>query len=139
MLGVEDTHTSYMPDYGGPSEVSFVSYAKNMIDGINYRYGNFKNHRLFNSNIFSLQFFESLVVFNVHRQLSKVESQWVENDGECMPAEYFVNSRKKSAKIVHAILKKNKYAFDIVLMMYKIINPLLMRIKNIKLKKYFKY
>jgi hypothetical protein len=139
MLVVEDTHTSYMRDYGGSSKVSFVSYAKNIIDGINYRYAQFKKHKHCNFNIFSLQFFESFVVFHVHRKLSQVESQWIENDGECMPTEYFVDSRSKSAQYVYDFLKKNKYVYNIALIIYKTTMPLMIRSKNIKLKKYFKY
>jgi cephalosporin hydroxylase len=137
---VEDTHTSYMPDYGGASNASFISYAKNMIDGLNYRYEHFKNKKTNNKSIFSMQFFESFVVFNVNRKLSSIESIWIENDGETMPPEYFVNSQSKVSKTFSTVLKKNKHIKTIALMVYRTFMPLIIRVKNsIKLKKFFKY
>ena len=140
MLVVEDTHTSYMVDYGGASNVSFISYAKNMIDGINYRYEHFKNKKIHNKNVFSMQFFESFVVFNINKKLSSIESIWIENNGETMPSEYFINSQSEASIMIYKVLKKNKYIKDIALTVYKIFMPLLIRVKNnIKLKKFFKY
>jgi len=140
MLVVEDTHTSYMSDYGGISNTSFISYAKNMIDGINYRYEHFKYKKTHNKNVFSLQFFESFVVFNINTKLSSIESMWIENNGESMPSEYFIKSQNKISKIVYKMLKKNKQIKAIVLIMYKIFMPLKTRVKNnLKLRKYFKY
>jgi len=140
MLVVEDTHTSYMVDYGGASNVSFISYAKNMIDGINYRYEHFKNKKIHNKNVFSMQFFESFVVFNINKKLSSIESIWIENNGETMPSEYFINSQSEASIMISKVLKKNKYIKDIALTVYKIFMPLLIRVKNnIKLKKFFKY
>ena len=140
MLVVEDTHTSYMSDYGGISNTSFISYAKNMIDGINYRYEHFKNEKTHNKNVFSLQFFESFVVFNVNRKLSSIDSMWIESNGESMPSEYFIKSQNKISKIVYKMLKKNKQIKAIALMMYKIFMPLITRVKNnFKLRKYFRY
>ena len=140
MLVVEDTHTSYMSEYGGISNMSFISYAKNMIDGINYRYEHFKNKKRHNKNVFSLQFFESFVIFNINSKLSSIESTWIENNGESMPSEYFIKSQNKISKTVYKMLTKNKQIKAIALMMYKIFMPLKTRVKNnLKLRKYFKY
>ena len=140
MLVVEDTHTSYMYDFGGISNTSFVSYAKNFIDGINYRYEHFKNNKRHNSNVFSLQFFESFVVFHVNKRLSTVESMWIENNGKVMPPKYFINIQTKTYKTISKILNKNKQIKAVALMMYKTFGPLVIRMKNnFKLKKHFKY
>ena len=140
MLVVEDTHTSYMPDYGGASNASFISYAKNMIDGINFRYEHFKNKKIHNKSVFSMQFFESFVVFNVNRKLSSIESTWIENNGETMPPEYFINTQSRISRITSKVLKKNKLIKAIALMIFKIFIPLIIRVKNnLKLKKFFKY
>ena len=140
MLVVEDTHTSYMPDYGGASNASFISYAKNMIDGINFRYEHFKNKKIHNKSVFSMQFFESFVVFNVNRKLSSIESTWIENNGETMPPEYFINTQSRISRIISKVLKKNKLIKTIALMIFKIFIPLIIRVKNnFKLKKFFKY
>jgi hypothetical protein len=60
MLIVEDTHSSYMPEFGGPSPVSFIAYAKNIVDGINYRFSRFADDRPSERVVWSLQFFESV-------------------------------------------------------------------------------
>jgi len=78
---IEDTHSSYMTDFGGPSSKSFVSYAKNIVDGVNYRSGKLqKNHH--HKEIFYVSFFESIVAFHIDRTQSHEKSQPVENQGK---------------------------------------------------------
>jgi hypothetical protein len=80
MLIVEDTHSSYMPEFGGPSPVSFIAYAKNIVDGINYRFSRFADDRPSERVVWSLQFFESVVAFVVDRSLAGVHSAPSSND-----------------------------------------------------------
>lgn len=82
LLVLEDTHTSYMKDFGGPSGVSLISYAKNIIDGINYRFGEFAEAKECERQIFSVEFFESIVAFKIDRSLSEVKSEPISNGGE---------------------------------------------------------
>lgn len=86
LLVVEDTHTSYIPEFGGPSPVSFVSYAKNIVDGINYRFGRFSSMRKSEPAIYSAQFFESFVAFEVDRNLCGIKSKPVINSGKTFDA-----------------------------------------------------
>ncbi|MGC5197948.1 class I SAM-dependent methyltransferase [Aphanothece microscopica] len=80
MLVVEDTHSSYMAEFGGPSPVSFISYAKSIVDGINYRYSQFVTDRPSERAVWSLQFFESIVAFIVNRSLAHVSSAPTSNN-----------------------------------------------------------
>ncbi len=84
LLVVEDTHTSYMQEFGAPSNQSFISYSKNIVDGINYRFGLFNTNKPSEKNIHSVSFFESFVVFNIDRKLTSIESTPVSNEGESL-------------------------------------------------------
>lgn len=87
LLVVEDTHTSYMPEFGGPSPVSFVNYAKNIADGVNYRFGRLASKHKSESAIYSVQFFESFVAFEIDRQLCGITSEPVINAGKTFDVE----------------------------------------------------
>jgi len=93
---VEDTHTSYMPMFGGPSKISFMNYAKNIVDGINYRFSDFANTKKNERNIFSVRFFESLVAFDIRRQHCGVPSEPIDNGREAMGATDFRYSGDKN-------------------------------------------
>ena len=81
LLVVEDTHTSYSKEFGGPSSLSFISYAKNIIDGINFRFVDLRPSQAENA-VFSIQFFEFIVVFEVDRKLCAIRSEWANNRGK---------------------------------------------------------
>jgi hypothetical protein len=73
LIVVEDTHTSYQADFGGPSGQSFVSWAKNVADGINHRFSDFPD-RPREQAIFSVAFYESIVAFEIDRPLAHAAS-----------------------------------------------------------------
>lgn len=77
ILAVEDTHTSYMESFGGPSPASFVEFAKNIVDGVNYRFGKLSG-RTHERIVHSVQFFESIIAFKVDRGKA-VSSHQVDN------------------------------------------------------------
>jgi hypothetical protein len=84
LLVTEDVHTSYMSHFGGPSPNSFVSYAKNKIDGINYRFGDFAATKEFEKDVSSISFAESFVIFEVDRNtcfVSEPTDNGKENEG----------------------------------------------------------
>lgn len=81
LLMVEDTHTSYDADFGGPSRFSFVEYAKNRTDGINYR-SSYLGEREADRQAWGISFFESFVIFHVDRRESEARVEFVANAGE---------------------------------------------------------
>ncbi len=90
MLVVEDTHTSYLARFGGPSRHSFVSYAKNRVDGVNHRFEETKKAgKAFDDTVFGVRFYESFVVFEVNRALCAIESRRVHNGGVSFNAKDF--------------------------------------------------
>lgn len=87
MLVVEDCHTSYMTKYGLRS-VSLINYAKNMVDGINFRFGKFA-HKRAERVVWNIRFFESVVAFYVHREKCSLASEPTHNGGQTIPVEDF--------------------------------------------------
>ncbi|WP_449373257.1 class I SAM-dependent methyltransferase [Arthrobacter psychrolactophilus] len=81
LLVVEDTHTSYMTEFGGPSDTSFVSWAVNLMHGVNHRFSAFVEDHDPERRVLSVQFYESIVAFHVDRSLANVVSQTTTNGG----------------------------------------------------------
>ena len=82
LLIIEDTHASYMKEFGNPSDSSFINFAKKNIDYINYRYpkiGEVKE--IFYKNVFSIFFYESIVCYKINRMFCKKNIP-VKNQGE---------------------------------------------------------
>ena len=87
MLVTEDTHTSYMPKFGNPSKYSFINFAKNKIDKINYRFPLFKDKDNVERKIFSINFYESIVAFNISAKKSIIPD-YLENNSNSFTNEY---------------------------------------------------
>jgi hypothetical protein len=81
---VEDTHASYMQDFGNPSAGSFISRVKEIVDDINYR-----SYRIGDEDrkkklpnrlegldvsrcVHSVKFYESIVGFSIDTRLARV-------------------------------------------------------------------
>lgn len=79
LLVVEDTHTSYMKGFG-PKKYSFINYVKKKIDLINFRFQKFKKKN-YEQRIWSIEIFESIVAFRVHKKRNKVNSKMLDNKG----------------------------------------------------------
>lgn len=63
LIVIEDTHTSYMKEFAPKFKSTFMDYAFSIIHGINYRHGGFG--AFYEKNIYSVQFFESIVAFRI--------------------------------------------------------------------------
>lgn len=89
VLVVEDTHTSYMADFGGPSDTSFISWAVNLVHGINRRFSAFASDHRSERRVWSIEFFESIVAFHVNRSRATAESVPTRNGGAGRDAKDF--------------------------------------------------
>ena len=148
LLVVEDTHTSYMKSFGAPHPNSFVEYAKNICDGINFRYADFAKDRPSEQVIQSVQFFESIVAFEVNRVLSAIPPKFGENDGETMSAKDFrLHGSVREQFDQYEAANKAKFQTPIIgKLMYRFFrfrrNRAIqadLRNTNDSLKRYFKY
>lgn len=78
IIAIEDVHTSYLTEFGNPSSSSFINYSKKIIDLINYRYSGLNKLKyrknkitdLFKKNVYSVNFFESVVAFRINKKKS---------------------------------------------------------------------
>jgi len=80
MIVIEDTHSSYLNGFG-PQKFSLIKYVKELIDKMNYR-SCCLNQILSEKRIWSLEIFESFVVFKVNRKALKIKSFPVQNKGK---------------------------------------------------------
>ncbi len=80
ILLIEDTHTSYMKGFG-LRRYSLVEFAKKLVDLNNRRFSSLSSE-LLDRRTWSVQFFESFVVFHVNRLKSGRISEPTDNGGE---------------------------------------------------------
>lgn len=81
ILIIEDTHTSYLKEFGNPSKYSFINFSKKIVNDINYRFPGLGNYKYsLNKYVYSIQYFESITVFNINKNLCK-KNQITNNKG----------------------------------------------------------
>jgi hypothetical protein len=113
---IEDTHASYLTEFGNPSKTSFTNYCKKIIDVINFRFNNkelCKNNlnrnnlfHLFQKNIFSISFFDSMISFSINSDKCK-KSYVIKNRKSHKVKDYRYENDKKSKWL--KILKISKF------------------------------
>ena len=144
VIVVEDTHTSYFRRFGNPSPFSFINYSKNIVDVINsrFQYVDSKKSKFY-SLVWSVGYFESIVVFHINKSKSQMGSPIV-NQGESIGAIDFRNYSNQFAMNISKledwmcsfrIIKPGKRVvsklFDWLIYLQELTS-------NIKLLKYFK-
>lgn len=103
VLITEDVHTSYFKSFGYPSKYTFVNWSKNIIDDINSRSKNVKiNENIYTESIESIEFFESIIVFNINHTLP-IKSSDVSNNGITSSFKDFRYQSKLLNNITHKI------------------------------------
>ena len=144
IIVVEDTHTSYFRRFGNPSPFSFINYSKNIVDVINSRFQHVKSKKSkLYSLVWSISYFESIVVFHIDRLKSQIGSP-IANQGDSIGA---IDFRNYSSKFSMNISKLESWicSFRIIKPVKRIISKLFdwliyMKefISDINLSKYFK-
>ena len=136
---VEDCHTSYMKKFGF-RKLSFINYAKKLIDNINKRYVEFDN-KTSEIRVWSIQFFESIVALHINFYATSIPSEVIFNQDKEVKAEDF---RYDSYPIFIDKLEKlsqNK-RFKIIKVFIRLFRKLLLNIYHLKiylrLRKYLK-
>lgn len=86
MILVEDVHASYLPEFGNPSNYSFINYAKKAVDSINARFPaiHHAGPDAIRRKAYSITFYESIVALRIDRRRSFVSS-WASNGGAPHP------------------------------------------------------
>tara|TARA_X000001036_G_scaffold138123_1_gene130932 strand:+ start:165 stop:992 length:828 start_codon:yes stop_codon:yes gene_type:complete len=137
----EDTHSSYLKEFGNPSKYSFMNFCYNLVDVMNKKIIHQKIPPYL-KRIYKIEFYQSIVVFFFNKDKAKA-SHAVDNKGEVINAEDF---RLKDTKVFNFIDKiKDKFRrsvnikiYNLLKKIYPIFKYLVFKLKNRKNKKFFK-
>ena len=142
IIVVEDTHASFIKkEFGNPSKYSFINFCNVIISSIHKRCEVFsKKLDIYSKNIFSIDFYESIVVFNINKNKCRINKSIKNNAKNEWAIDYRNNEYfHKTKKIINTkfmMLNNNKLLKKIVRkILYK--NFIFQIYENIKLKKIF--
>tara|TARA_Y100000992_G_scaffold71966_1_gene45202 strand:+ start:6374 stop:7204 length:831 start_codon:yes stop_codon:yes gene_type:complete len=88
LMVVEDVFHSYGLSYGAkgffnPSKYSFINFCKKSIDDINFRFPDSKKFQFsLNKFIYSVEFYESIVAFNINKNLCNSKNEVIFSNGK---------------------------------------------------------
>ncbi len=78
---VEDTHCSYLPEFGNPHPFSFINFSKGLVNIINSRFPKIKaSENILAKKISNINFYESIVAFHINPDLCLINRP-VSNNG----------------------------------------------------------
>lgn len=140
LILIEDTHTSYMKSYFGPNMFSFVNYAKNLVDQINFRSG-MVNKKRYNNSLFSIKFYESIVIFEKNSIEHQQKSFMLDNKKQ-----NYISTFDSKKSLSPSKLKEKLKSVNLIIIMFRIFVQLKAKpirffnkaLKSIKYKKLFK-
>jgi len=126
LLLVEDTHTSYMKKYNSSMKYNFVNFSKKIIEDIN---SNTRMNFSLKKYIYSVQFYESMIVFNIDRSKTGINKQIISGkiDNQIKDLTWSANDEVLGK---YKDLTKNKIVKNLIRFIKK-------KIINDKLKKFF--
>lgn len=75
LIIIEDTHTSYLNQYGNPSKYSFMNLLFKFVEKINHRSGSLDTTNALNKPIYNISFFESIAVLKINRKLNLISKE----------------------------------------------------------------
>ena len=105
LIVIEDTHSSYMKEFGNPNKYSFMNLVFKLINKINYRSSHLKKIMTtlkFQSQIF--KFFESIISFRINRINSKTSSE-ITNNGKDLNIKDFRHANTERISVDNNIKK----------------------------------
>lgn len=141
IIVTEDTHTSYMPKFGNPNRYSFINFAKKLIDDVNFKFpdlGKFKNS--FNDYIYSITFFESIVVFHINTNKTMINKPMINTFNEKKVKDFRYHDLKFKSFFNNKFFKVFNYfkKFNfLVKFQYMTMKKIRFYKDKIKLRKYF--
>jgi hypothetical protein len=136
MLVVEDTHTSYMEGFG-PKKYSYLNYVKLLIDKLNFRFHSL-HKRNSDARFWSIQIFDSFVVFHIAQQFTDLKSEPVDNNRPSPFVSDFRQSDNAAINFVESLSRKFSFLKGIGLFTnFKKKLNLLLANRKFNSKKYF--
>jgi len=126
VIVIEDTHTSYLKKFKNPSYFSFINYCNKIIENLHKRCELIgKSNNIYTSKIWSINFYESIVVINIDTEKCFKSSMVFNTDNWAAENDYryneyfsgvkkfinknlgFLNKTKITRKIIRKLLYKN--------------------------------
>jgi hypothetical protein len=118
MVIIEDTHSNYMSSFGNPSRYSFIAFTKKIIDAVHQRSYLLKlKEKKYSSLVYSLQFYDSIVVMNIDRKLCK-KSKLLQNKKGKLEKDYRYHKAQSRYKTLARILTSNQLTKKIAVSLY---------------------
>lgn len=140
LLVFEDTHASYMREFGNPSKYSFINFCKNFLDMQNQKSISKQNNEYI-KKIHKIDFFQSIVAFHVSEKKAE-NSDSIINKGKLVNAEdyrnrdvYLLSKVDRFKSKLRELVGANFYNF--MKKIYPYLKFIIFKIKNIKNKKFF--
>jgi hypothetical protein len=141
LLVVEDTHTSYMTQFGNPSKHSFINYTKFLIDDINSRFPIFPAFQnTFRNEVYSIRIFQSVVCFEIDKNKCFISSRTT-NKGKDLCAEDFRHkgyAANRATALQIGFLRKIRVLSKIYRFIISIVNHIDFKLKSKKLSNFFR-
>ena len=142
-LVVEDVHTSYFREFGNPSKYSFITFAKRLVDAVNSRFPavNIVNND-YGKRVFSIAFFESIVVFNIDARRSFICAPTTNGgiSGDAKDFKFKSTAQAAIADAQDALEAKSKripLLYGVQRRAFRIVHYVVARFNSRKLKRFF--
>jgi hypothetical protein len=149
VLVIEDTHASYLKEFGNPSKLSFINLTYHLVNLLNFRSGALReNIKTLTLPVVEIRYFESIIAFEINRK-NIGKSYQINNSGKDL---YMQDYRHKNTyrEKIDGIYRNFKFLSKIPflgpllkVLMTKIVRKILYKyaLKNEKnkMKKFFYY
>jgi hypothetical protein len=106
LIVVEDTHTSFMYEFGNPSRYSFMNFASTKAQNLTKRHKTVNKPDSLVSRIHSIEFYDSIVAFFVNDENSK-PGETVSNNGRRTNAQDFRNINLSKTQLLTRVIRKS--------------------------------
>jgi hypothetical protein len=106
LIVVEDTHTSFMYEFGNPSKYSFVNFASKKAENLTKRHKIINKPDFLVSRVHSIEFYDSIVAFFINEENSK-PGEAVTNNGKRTNAKDFRNKNLSKTQLFTRVVRKN--------------------------------
>ena len=123
LIVVEDTHTSFMYEFGNPSRYSFMSFAGKKAVNLTKRHKTINKPDSLVSRIHSIEFYDSIVAFFVNDENSR-PGETVSNNGKRTNAKDFRNKDLSRIQLFIRAIRKGLSLKLRKLMKYRLIKTL---------------
>ena len=106
LIVVEDTHTSFLYEFGNPSKYSFINFASRKAVNLTKRHKIISKPDLLVSRVHSIEFYDSIVAFFINEENSK-PGEAVTNNGNRTNAKDFRNKNLSKTQLFTRMIRKN--------------------------------